>query len=348
MTRESHPWMKPLMQFPLSRADLADIVEFLARSEVREIILDNDFPQYSDGDRKLAVAIHRAASGELSGGKAIPVLLACTVNRRSSGNILMLDRLSGPKSIENELERLEGSGVNVFEKYMGITSMILDEDHVLRRTICRDQKNEDQTRISIAVKALKAINEKIPEDLPDQMNIDFVSAPNSELYPVRPLHYLFDPELKKRISRKSNSKKNSDVSLKDAIVIIGDGVTDLYATPYTNMGVNLMSGPELLAQCMDTISRKSWFRRTAGWESFFYHAVYTVFSAGLLALLRMFLYSKAELKDRKLLCSLIDFFACIIILQAGYLAACFLFIQAHLIVPVTVPAVSIVFAWCHI
>src|SRR5207253_5703504 len=66
------------------------------------------------------------------------------------------------------------------------------------------------------------------------------------------------------------SASGNDVHIKDAIVFIGDGVTDVYSTSYTSDGNNQMAGTEILAQALDTISRHSWPVRMTFLESITY------------------------------------------------------------------------------
>ena len=335
-----HPWMKPLMQFPISRATVADTIKFLARSGARLIILDNDFPQYSPDDAVLANAIHACSSGQLTGHK-VPILMASTVNHRSFANVLQLDLSSGPAGILRCLEKLE-PGVDVQSKYTGTTSMILDEDQVVRRSACRPPDRNDRERPSIAIKSLLRLGEGLPSNLPDEMDIDFAGPPNSELYPVRPFSYLIDPEMQRRISASPGS--SDDVSLQGAIVILGDGVTDLYATPFTNLGVNLMSGPEILAQTIDTVARKSWHYRLSPFMNHLYLLLCSVISGAALCLWKAFYSSRLKVAQTSLARPLLDLSFSFALVVCSFILSSVLFCDARLIVPVLVPAAAIMVA----
>ena len=264
---QDHPWMKPLMQWPPSRRSMADVIEFLARSGARLIILDNDFPQYSGDDAILAHSIMASTSGSF--GHKVPVVMARTINKRSSGNIIGVEIPSTPSGVLSELQKEEGESVT--DKYTGITGVFMDEDQVVRRLAARIKGSGDKIHESIVLRALKAIGEKLPVSVPNELNIDFVGPPNSELYPVRPFPYLLDPELRSRLT--NPLPDSGDVTLKNAIVILGDGVQDVFSTPTTNMGINSMSGSEVLINSIDTISRKSWSHRVTGLLALLYIAL---------------------------------------------------------------------------
>lgn len=256
-----HPWMEPLMHYPISRHTIADAVEFLAKNGARMIVLDNDFPQYSEGDAHLAQVIHRAASGELS-GKSTPILMASTINHHSFSNVLQLDTQTAPAGVLTELSRLE-PGVDVRSKYTGLTSMIMDHDQVVRRMVARIPDSEGRQRESLALKAVQALDAVSPALSSENIDIDFVGPPNSDLIPVRPFNYLLDPA--RRAAMVSSDSK--DVTVRDAVVLLGDGVVDVYPTPYTNNGVALMSGTEILANSIETIARRgSLHRLSPTWD----------------------------------------------------------------------------------
>lgn len=350
---ESHPWMKPLMQHPVSRKTIAEVITYLAKSGAKLVILDNDFPQYSPDDKVLARAIHDAASGAL-GGAPTPVFMVSTFNRRSQSNLEQLEFPTSPNGIVQELSKLE-PGVDVLTKYSGHTSIIMDEDQVVRRLACRLPSIQGSQRQSVILKGLEAIKQPLPADLPPLVDIDFVVPPNSEQYPVRAFSYLLDPQRQSVMA--SPPPGYGDVSVQNAIVIIGDGVTDVYTTPLTNQGVNLMSGPEILAQGMDTISRASWFNRSTDIGSMLYLVFCSAIGGGVFTLWKQ-LKDRNERRREKIADSpskqfqrlsmivdlgtdLICFF--ILIATINVMAIC-LFAFSHWIVPFVVPIVSLAVA----
>lgn len=338
---EAYPWMKPLMKFPYSRAEVAKLIEFLAKSKARLIILDNDFPQFSSEDAVLAKAISDASTGKTSGEK-VPVFMASTVNRRSFINVLQLDVASTPSGVLKELQKLEPNE-DVLSKYTGTTSMMLDEDLVVRRTVCSAPDLKEKERSSIAVKVLKALGQPIPSSLPREMDIDFAGPPNSDLYPVRPFQYLLDPGLKARLIHKPDPACD-DVTLEGAIVILGDGVTDVYATPFTNLGVNLMSGAEIIAQSIDTVARHSWRYRLAFYGSLAYLLICSLFGAAFLCSWKKTVASIKGLGKALTVGLILDIASCVISISMSYVFACFAFAYCSLIVPVIVPSISLMIA----
>lgn len=275
---DTFTWMRPLLSHPVSRATMADVIDFLARAGARVIVLDNDFPQYSPDDARLARAMHDATSGKTS-GIAVPVLVARTINRKSSSSLLQLEAPTGPAGLFEALNKLE-PGVDVVGKYSGTTGFIMDEDQVVRRAVLRMPSPAGKANESIVLKILQT-----PEladgagldSLPDTIDVDFSAQPRSELYPVRPFSYLLDPE--KRQAMISPPPGYEDVQPRHAVVIVGDDVVDTYSTPVTNFGVNLMSGSEILAHTIDTVNRRSWPVRVQGMGAFIYLVMVTLLSA---------------------------------------------------------------------
>src|SRR6185369_17165059 len=104
------------------------------------------------------------------------------------------------------------------------------------------------------------------------------------LYPVRPISYLLDPEQRKRMTNPPAG--NEDVTLRDAIVLMGDNVVDIFNTPFTNEGVNMMSGSEVMAHALETIERGSWLNRLSAWQSILYIFMSSVFAALLLTAIK--------------------------------------------------------------
>lgn len=275
---DAFSWMKPLLIHPLSRATMADIIDFLARGGARVIVLDNDFPQYTEHDARLARAIHEAASGKTS-GVAVPVIVARTINRKSSSSLLQLETPTAPAGLFEELQKLE-PGSDVATKYSGTTGFIMDEDQVVRRAILRMPSFAGSVNESIVLKVLQA-GKLLPvdrlRDLPDVIDVDFAAQPKSDLYPVRPMSYLLDPQKRREMLKPPRGYE--DVQPHDAVVIIGDEVIDSYSTPVTNFGVNLMSGSEILAHAIDTASRGSFPVRVQSYGAILYLLLVTLLSA---------------------------------------------------------------------
>lgn len=333
---QTFKWMEPLITYPLDRATVGEMVTFLAQSGARAIILDMEFPQYTKSDAKLARAIQDARDGKTS-GKPVPVFFAENPLRRSTGYALQLYISPAESGVQDELRKLD-SFQNV-SKYVGNTGLTMDEDQVVRRAVLYLKGPVEGKDESLVLKALRASGALVPQEIPDVIDIDFSTPPNSELYPVRSLSYLFDPERKKKISTASQGSK--DVTVKDAIVVIGDGIVDLYSTPVTNRGVDRMSGSEILVHTMETLSRGSFLSRIdlASWF------VYMLLSATGGA--AIFYVSRITEKDQKrtevdpgrvvknsLLLALT--------LGLSYFTACLLFARAGLIVPVIEPLAALI------
>jgi signal transduction histidine kinase len=342
------PWMKPLLHHPLPRTALAEAISFIAKSDARLIILDNDFPQYSEDDSALAKAIHDASSGKTS-GKPVPVLTARTINRRQQANIIALEIPSAPSGLLHELQALEPSSQSprdVMNKFTGITGILPDEDQVVRTLAVRIRGIDGRLHESIALRALSSLGQLpqgISEALPDAMDIDFSMPPNSELYPVRPMTYLLDPERKRALQ--SQNEHAGDVTLKNTIVVIGDGVTDVYSTPLTNTGLNQMSGAEILVHGIETIARGSWPTRLDGLSAIFYSTLISL-AGGLIWIASKSVQYKVLgiAQDRKtpgILIMLIDMTCMLATLYGAFLVACLAFAYWSLIVPVFVTAISL-------
>jgi signal transduction histidine kinase len=332
-----HPWLQPLLHHPLPRAAVADMVEFLARSGARLIVLDNDFPQYTDDDTRLAEAIHKASSGQY--GAPVPVLMARTVNRRSTGAVIELEVPSMPSGLLKELSKLE-PGRDVAEKYTGTTGILPDEDQVVRRIALTLPGLTGQSHQSIALKALVRLGEKPPPAAPSEMDIDFVSPPNSDVYPVRPLSYLLDPERKHALVHPAPG--SSDVTLPGAVVFIGDGVTDIYSTPFTNSGLNQMSGTEILVHALETSSRGRWPLRLQGWQETLYMLAVSL-AGGLLwtGWKVLQLATMSSVKHSRLVRSSADLACLIAVISGSYVVACLVFAYGNVIVPVFVPSLAL-------
>jgi signal transduction histidine kinase len=340
------PWIKPLLQHPIPRSTIADMVDFLAKAGARMIILDNDFPQYSVEDRRLAQAIHDCATGKY--GRKIPIFMVRAVNRRSAGPLLALEAPTSPVGVLDELSKLE-PGVDVQAKYTGITSVDQDGDQVVRR-IWTTLPGLGQDHQSLIIKGLMSIGHAIPKDVPTLMDIDFAAPPNSELYPVRPLHYLLDPEKQKLLLGQTES---GDVKVKNAIVFIGDGITDVYSTPFTNEGENLMSGTEILANAMETVARHSWPGRAMSARGDMEHVglslLYLVAASAIGGVFWLLWKEAQNTALGKFMAKSISRFSRLTLdigfycltLASTYIAACLIFAQSGLLVPIFVPSLAL-------
>ncbi|MBS1957640.1 MAG: CHASE2 domain-containing protein [Cyanobacteria bacterium SZAS-4] len=337
-----NPWMKPLLKWPLPRASIASSLEFLAKSKVKLIILDNDFPQYSPDDARLAMSIHKCDTGAFAGYK-VPVLMARTVNRSTSTNLLKVEVPTSPSGVLAELKKLE-PGVDVLKKYTGSTGVWIDQDQVVRSLASNIRGHHGEDYESIATKAATALGELKDTKLPNPLIIDYAGPPNS--YPVRPYTYLLDPQRQKEMVKPSPG--STDVTLKDAIVILGDGVVDVYSTSTTNFGYNFMSGPEILANAIDTISRKSWPTQVSGLAAVNWLFLNALVAAAIAALWRSKLVETIRKNDAlpgdySLKNLLSDLVVIVFTMSLSVLAACLLFAYAGLIVPVIAPLVAIIF-----
>lgn len=332
------PWMAPLKERTLSRKDLASVIEYLAHADVQAIIIDYEFPQYTDGDKQLAKAIFDCSNGKLI-KKKIPVFFVRSVHRGAAGSLVKVSVPGATGGVLEELEKLE-PGTDVAAKYTGITGVWQDEDQVVRR-LANSLSGSDGTEYeSLASKLVKQIDKDPNLKLPATFDIDFSAPPNSALYPVRPQHYLFDPELKEEMKNPSSK----DVTLKDSIVLIGDSVSDVFNTPTTSLGLSQMSGTELLAHSIDTISRKSFPYRVAGWQAVVWFLIVSLCAAILFSLIRCLLpigisfesiptfYIQTVRDISSLFCGLFIFIV----------VSCLLFAYGDLLVPMMSPLFGIV------
>lgn len=342
---ESHPWMRPLLHSPMSRAAMADVISFIAKAGAKVIVLDYEFAQYSPDDAKLASAISRANSGELS-GKSVTVLLARTINRRSYSNVMQLQVPSSPESVLEQLQKSEPNA-DVKEKYTGITGVFMDEDQVLRRIACRLPGQMGEIHESIVLKALRAAGETVPGDVPSMMDINFVGPPQAENnFKIRPMSYLLDPEKQPGLAQPY--QPGGDVSLQNAIVFVGDGVEDVFSTPTTNLGVNTMSGTEVLANAFETIGDKRWLTRIYGFPGLVYIVATCVLSALFtVAWKRRNSVERTSLEDarRDRIRRILSDFTCFLTtVSLTYAIACLLFSYSNIIVPVMSPLIALTMA----
>ena len=336
------PWLQPLLSYPIRRKTVADMVELLAKSGARAIILDNDFPQYSPDDGFLAEAIHKATSG--AWGREVPVFMVRALNTSSNPRMVTVVAPTAPLGILDKLQVLEPK-VDVEAKYTGMTCVELDEDQVVRRAWNVITPRPGEKYDSVVKKALKAMGKFVPDDLPDRMDIDFVGVPNSDLFPVHPLSHLLDPEEKKKLLNRTSPMK-----VAGAIVFIGDGITDVYSTPFTNEGLSLMSGTEILANAMDTICRHSWPLRLTGISSLLYLILVSTAGGATWCLwkavqmkVEAFLRKKTgdQHKNWSLHRLAADTFFFCMVVAGSYISACFSFAYFGLIVPIIVPSLAL-------
>jgi signal transduction histidine kinase len=343
---EQHKWMEPLRQVPVSRATVAKAIDFLRSAGARMIIVDRDFPQYSPDDRVLAESIYKAVHAN----PPVPVFISRTISRLNSTNILASEVPTKPSGVLAELSKLE-PGVDVTQKYTGTVDLLPDQDQVARRIALWHPETIRLER-SIVLKALSCFKEPIIDPIPTQIDIDFSAPPESELYPVRPFFYLLDPSIRNMLMRPPPGSR--DVSVKGAIVVLGDSVTDVVETPLTNHDLNSRSGAETLVHAMETYSRGVWPQRSPVWELNgvdvpVYDFGYALLISSLGAIVwiswksapKPSLYGPLSGTKTKTLVLLLDLAALILLLATNYLVACCFFSYSYLIVPVFVPSIAL-------
>lgn len=313
-----HAWMLPLMRTPMPRAAVADMVRTLARAGAKSIILDNDFPQYTEDDPVLAKAIHDTATGKVS-GHPVPVWMVRSVYRQSSQHVAMAQTITKPSGVLDALQQLEPNE-NVIAKYTGTACLYSDKDQVVRRALLHVPSLEDGD--SVMVKAANASSH-----VPDLMDINFISPPNSDTFKVRPLTYLLDPELK------------SKLGVENSVVIIGDGIVDLFDTPYTNSGLNRMSGSEVLAHAINTIEARNWLTRPGQWQQWL-----AVLAAALTTSIAFWISRHVMTReDKKGIWKRVGMDALIVAgMMLGWTClSAIVFASARYVLPIVVPEVSI-------
>ncbi len=316
----------------------------LAESGTKLIVLDNDFPQYSTDDPELASVISRSTSGQLT-GTPVPVLMARTINRSTYASVVQVEVPSSPSGVLGELQKLE-SPRDLLNKYTGTTGVIRDEDQVVRQIACRLPGQRGELHDSIIVKAMEVLKEPIPSDLPMTMDIDFVGPANTELIPIRPMSYLLDPERKRAMI--SPELGSQDVTLHGAIVFLGDGVQDIFSTATTNLGFNLMSGSEVLANAFETAADHRWLKRWYGLDAIPYLIFSALLGATITLLWKVRQKSVESERDRsrshRLMRLLSDFACFALTLCVSYSLSCILFSFARIIVPVVSPSIALMIA----
>lgn len=350
-------WMKPLQQYPLPRKTVAEMVDFLAKAGAAAIVLDNDFPQHNAGDEDIAKVVHKWVTTGVD-GRHVPVYMVGTVNTGSDSHKVELGVPTVPRGALSELSKLDKTA-DVESKYLGTTCVFQDEDQVVRG-IWLKMHVAGREYESIVLKLLKSLGRTIPNNLPEgETDIDFGCPPKSDIYPIRSLSYLLDPERQKILL---NPAGTGDVNVKGAIVFIGDGITDVYSTPFTNELNNQMSGTEILAHALETISRRSWPVRMIPECGFFPDV--TAYLACLAASLcyQAFLYvicglvwiswktfqlrgaSRRSGGMSSVIRLLQDLCVCMSMLAVVNLVPCLIFTWFHILVPMFVPTVALVFA----
>lgn len=336
---KSHSWMKPLLRYPLPRETLSEMVNFVAASGARAIVLDYDFPQYTDGDKELAQAIFQARLNV----SAKPVFIANSIHAVTASNISEVQQPVTRSGVIRELEQLEPEA-NVVDKYTGLTGVLQDEDQIIRRLVLKLRLQDGKEFDALVVKLLRSLDVKLSPSTPEVIDIDFISVPNSNIFPIRPLSYLLDPELKAKIS----SGGSDDVSLKDAIVLIGDGISDVYDTPLTNLSANRRSGTELLAQGIDTLARQSWLYRITAPQEYIYIAFMAIIGGLNFVAFRYFTSPNRDVardyRSRRGLAVGTDVGLFVTSLLSVYVFANGLFSFAGMIVPLVVPGLAITLA----
>lgn len=336
------PWMKPLQQYPLPRATVAEMVDVLAQDGAAAIVLDNDFPQHAAGDEALARVLHKWSVGV--NGRKVPIFMVGTVNSGSDSHVVELGVPSRPVGILSELKKLEPD-VDVETKYLGTTCVSQDPDSVVRG-IFLHRVVGDKNFESIVLKVLKALGKPIPKDLPTpRMDIDFGCPPKSDIYPVRPLQYLLDPSIRPLLAQ--GGQNGGDVNIKNAIVFVGDDITDVYSTPFTNDGNNQMSGTEILAHAMETVSRRSWPIRLTREETLLYTLFMSAAGGFVWVLWKLFQNAVLSKRTRGRGTSYVrlaqDLCVCTVILAIVYFIPSIVFITSRLILPMFLPTIALAF-----
>lgn len=281
-----HPWMKPLTQHPVARRTMAAMVRVLAAAGARTIVLDYEYPQQNADDKELAAAIHDCETGTAAAGRKIPVFAVQGVYRRSSENLSMAQTTSLPIGLISELQKLQpgASESDIAANHTGTSGLYQDEDQVVRRYVVRMQSLEDGD--SLVLKALKASGHQVSDNVPDIIDINFLAPPNSNIFPIRCQSYLLDPARKAALLKPPPGYM--DVSVKDAIVIVGDGMQDTFNSSTSNSGVAPMSGPEMVGHAMDTVSAQRWLQRPSPWQALGWELVAALTSVLAVAASRVF------------------------------------------------------------
>jgi signal transduction histidine kinase len=220
----------------------------------------------------------------------------------------------------------------------------MDEDQVVRRLASHIPTMSGKIIDSIPIKALKNMGEPVPDNVPLFMDIDFAGPPNSEIYPVRPISYLLDPDRQREMTTRANP---GDIKLAGATVILGDSVVDVYNTPTTNFGVNQMSGAEILANAIDTISRRSWLYRLDFWQQAGYMIAIVLTGASILFAWKTAPFAKKVDGDEGKTAQIVvfnEFLLFIMLVTGSYIVAAIIFARCSFVVPVVVPAISLTLA----
>ena len=331
-----HPWMVPLLHQPLHRKVVAGFVHTLALAGAKVIVLDNDFPQYSDDDAELASTIHDCTTGSLT-GRPVPVFMVKSIYRKEGETLSIAQSTTAPNGVLSELQRLE-PGVDVSAKYTATACLYADLDQVVRRCVLRMPSISDGD--SIVLKALEADGIRVDKSVPDILDIDFESPASSGIIPVRPLSYLLDPERRSALLKPSTTYW--DIRPQDSIVIIGDGMVDTFNTPLTNHGTTPMSGSEILAQAMDTVSAGAWLKRLPLAGRILALVLMVLMSAPIFCCFRIGVPFVMRRKLSGVSRILIDIIALIGIIFSWQLLVGIGFTYARILLPLVVPQLSAV------
>lgn len=333
------PWLKPLAQQTIPRATVAEWITFLRRCGAKAIVLDYDFSSPSQQDAALAKELVNAKTGR-DGIPAIPVYFVRGVTRESASRLNIIERTSEPSSLKAQLQNELGKACDL-DDFCGTSVLLPDDDQVIRRCLLRSDDANGEEHKSIVALTAAAIRGRTLELGQDVVDINFIDGARSEFFPVRPLTYLLDPQRRTELLTQDNDR--DDVRIKDAIVLLGDGVDDLFNTSMTHGGLMQMSGTEVIAHAINTVVSKSMPGRTDerfdGVRSLLASLVSGFFASLIWLLWRM---CARNIPHRVLALRLIGDAGLIVFMVAAVqLCANILFAQLLILVPVVTPAISI-------
>lgn len=262
---EAMPWLKSLSTYPVARQTMAEWIHFLRKCGAKQILIDQDFATPDPQDAELAREVVNARKGS-DGLKAVPIHFVQNVVRGSYGNINMIQRVTEPASLAEQIQIASCSQFKV-DDFAGISVMLPDDDQVIRRCLLNlHSANGDHRSIILLAARLLAPHLSHTDPV---LDINFIDEPNSAVFPVRPLTYLVDPDRRRELLTPNPSSQ--DVKINGAVVLIGDGISDVFNTPLTHRGWMQMSGTEILAQAINSLVSGSHITRTDenfdGWPS---------------------------------------------------------------------------------
>ncbi len=328
-------WLTPLMSYPVPRRTLSQLVSFLAASGAQAICLDYTFPQYAPGDDELAKAILDAAAGRLSYGKKVPVFIRDSIEVAPNGDSITSNQSIPNSGVVSQLNKLL-SDPNAGKSYAATDGIMRDEDGAVRRTMMKTRVLGTELE-SLSPKLLHSGDDKINIGVPDIIDIDYITYPGSSTFPIRPLSDLLDPARRERLG-----VHGEDEALRDAIVILGDGINDAYPTPLS--GSWKRSHAEILAQSINTIARGRLIHRMSNVAE-----AITVIVMVLTASINFLIWRHLASQSLALLpldkrairsCAAYSGFVAFSVLSI-YLVANFVFSCVNLIVPLVVPSAAI-------